>query len=56
MTKEKNIQIKFVIDPRMNLAFRQILSLKKTTIQRVLEKLLKDYVYENIYVMFEDKK
>ena len=56
MNKEKNIQIKFVIDSRLNCAFRQILGLKKTTIQRVLENLLRDYVYANLDVMFQQQK
>lgn len=56
MNNEKNIQIKFVIDSNLNGAFRQILKIKKTTIQSVLENLLKDYVYNNLIVILTGEK
>lgn len=37
MNKEKNIQIKFVIDSNTNSVFRTILKIKKTTIQSIME-------------------
>ena len=55
MNKEKNIQIKFVIDSNTNSVFRTILKIKKTTIQSIMEKLLKDYLFDNLDTIMRSK-
>lgn len=55
MNKEKNIQIKFVIDSNTNSVFRTILKIKKTTIQPIMEKLLKDYLFDNLDTIMKSK-
>ncbi len=55
MNKEKNIQIKFVIDSNTNSVFRTILKIKKTTIQSIMEKLLKDYLFDNLDTIMKSK-
>lgn len=55
MNKEKNIQIKFVIDSNTNSAFRRILKIKKSTIQSIMEKLLKDYFFNNLDTIMKSK-
>lgn len=55
MNKEKNIQIKFVIDSNTNSVFRRILKIKKSTIQSIMEKLLKDYLFDNLDTIMESK-
>ena len=55
MNKEKNIQIKFVIDSNTNSVFRTILKIKKTTIQSIKEKLLKDYLFDNLDTIMKSK-
>ena len=55
MNKEKNIQIKFVIDSNINSVFRTILKIKKTTIQSIMEKLLKDYLFDNLDTIMKSK-
>lgn len=55
MNKEKNIQIKFVIDSNTNSVFRKILKIKKVTIQSIMEKLLRDYVMDNLDIIMKSK-
>ena len=55
MNKEKNIQIKFVIDSNTNSVFRTILKIKKTTIQSIMEKLLGDYLFDNLDTIMKSK-
>lgn len=55
MNKEKNIQIKFVIDSNTNSVFRRILKIKKSTIQSIMEKLLKDYLFDNLDTIIKSK-
>ena len=55
MNKEKNVQIKFVIDSNANSVFRTILKIKKTTIQSIMEKLLKDYLFDNLDTIMKSK-
>lgn len=55
MNKEKNIQIKFVIDSNTNSVFRKILKLKKVTIQSIMEKLLRDYIFDNLDTIMKSK-
>ena len=55
MNKEKNIQIKFVIDSNTNSVFRRILKIKKVTIQSIMEKLLRDYVMDNLDIIMKSK-
>lgn len=55
MNKEKNIQIKFVIDSNTNSVFRRILKIKKTTIQSIMEKLLRDYLFANLDTIMKSK-
>lgn len=55
MNKEKNIQIKFVIDSNTNSVFRTILKIKKTTIQSIMEKLLRDYLFDNLDTIMKSK-
>ena len=55
MNKEKNIQIKFVIDSNTNSVFRTILKIKKSTIQSIMEKLLKDYLFDNLDTIMKSK-
>ena len=55
MNKEKSIQIKFVIDSNTNSVFRTILKIKKTTIQSIMEKLLKDYLFDNLDTIMKSK-
>lgn len=55
MNKEKNIQIKFVIDSNTNSVFRRILKIKKSTIQSIMEKLLKDYLFDNLDTIMKSK-
>lgn len=56
MNKEKNIQIKFVMDSNTNSAFRRILKIKKSTIQSIMEKLLMDYLFNNLDTIMKSKK
>jgi len=55
MNKEKNIQIKFVIDSNTNSVFRRILKIKKSTIQSIMEKLLRDYLFDNLDTIMKSK-
>lgn len=55
MNKEKNIQIKFVIDSNTNSVFRTILKIKKSTIQSIMEKLLRDYLFDNLDTIMKSK-
>lgn len=55
MNKEKNIQIKFVIDSNTNSVFRRILKINKSTIQSIMEKLLKDYLFDNLDTIMKSK-
>ena len=55
MNKGKNIQIKFVIDSNTNSVFRTILKIKKTIIQSIMEKLLKDYLFYNLDTIMKRK-
>ena len=55
MNKGKNIQIKFVIDSNTNSVFRTILKIKKTIIQSIMEKLLKDYLFYNLDTIMKSK-
>ena len=55
MNKEKNIQIKFVIDSNTNSVFRRILKINKSTIQSIIEKLLRDYLFDNLDTIMRSK-
>ncbi len=55
MNKEKNIQTKFVIDSNTNSVFRRILKIKKSTIQSIMEKLLRDYLFDNLDTIMKSK-
>ncbi len=48
MSDKKNIYLKFQVDKKTDMAFRKILEIKGLTIQKVLEKMLKDYIFENL--------
>lgn len=55
MNKEKKIQIKFVIDSNTNSVFRTILKIKKSTIQSIMENLLKDHLFDNLDTIMKSK-
>ncbi len=48
MSDRKSVYLKFQVDNKTDMAFRKILEIKGLTIQKVLEKMLKDYIFENL--------
>ena len=55
MNKEKNIQIKFLIDSNINFDFRKILKINKVTIQFVMWKILRNFVFDNLNIIIKFK-
>ena len=56
MKSNKIIQKKFRIDSNTDKIFKKILSVKKESMQSVMESLIKDYIYKNFEtIMTEDK-
>jgi len=55
MNLRKDIQIKFYIDYKTNIIFRNILKRNNTKIQHIMENLLKEYIYNNIDSIINDE-
>lgn len=48
MNDKKNGFLRVQVDSKMEQAFKQILDIKGSTIQSVLETLVKNYIFENL--------
>lgn len=55
MKVRKDIQIKIYIDYKTDIVFRKILKRNNTKIQHIMEKLLKEYIYSNLYLITDDE-
>lgn len=48
MNDKRNVFLRVQVDSKTEQAFKQILEIKGTTIQAVLEDLVKNYIFENL--------
>ena len=48
MNDKKTIFLRVQVDSKTEQAFKQILEIKGTTTQAVLEELVKDYIFKNL--------
>ena len=55
MNEKKSIYLKVLVDPKTEQAFRKILEIKGLTIQNVLDRLLRDYIFENLDCVMNGK-
>ena len=52
---KKSVYLKVLVDPKTEQAFRKILEIKGLTIQNVLDRLLRDYIFENLDCVMNGK-
>ncbi|MGM9876729.1 MAG: hypothetical protein ACI4OT_01645 [Bacilli bacterium] len=55
MNEKKSVYLKVLVDPKTEQAFRKILEIKGLTIQNVLDRLLRDYIFENLDCVMNGK-
>lgn len=48
MNDKKSVYLKLQVDTKTDKAFRKILEIKGLSIQSVLEKMVKDYIFDNL--------
>lgn len=55
MNDKKIVYLKVQVDSKTEQAIRKIIEVKSTTIQTVLETLLRDYIFENLDCVMNNK-
>lgn len=56
MKESDSIILRIKIDKKLDLLIKKIANKEEKTIQSLVENLLKDYAYENMYLLIEEVK
>ena len=56
MKENDSIILRIKIDKKLDLLIKKIANKEEKTIQSLVENLLKDYAYENMYLLIEEVK
>lgn len=54
MNDKKSIYLKVQVDTKTDKAFKKILEIKGLTIQKVLEDMVKSYIFDNLECIIND--